>query len=462
MKRLSVIVSVLLLVLMPVCLFAGGGSQAKPSGAAGAGQTLKVAAFLGGYGRAYWDDMVAQFQASHPGVKVELTIDPEIGNILAAQTAAGDYPDFIYLSQGDGSGLIPALIKNKELLEITDVFNGPAPDRSGTLKDLIIPGVLETTWMAPYKDGKIYLAPFNAAPTGMVYNKNLFETKGWKLPATWDEFYALDSELQKTANYVTIDGKQVKRSLYTYQGLYAGYNELVLWPAIASAGGMQAIYDIQSYKQGSFSTPAVRSVIEALAKLATGNYLMEGTVALNHTQSQTDMMLGKALFIPNGTWMEGEMAESPREAGFSFGMIAPPVVRAGQDRYVNSSLEQLSIPKGAKNIALAKEFLRSIYTKASVISFAKNANSTIAVKDARDIAGSYLSPGTNGMFSVYDTGKFMLFSFDTPPSNSKVDVYTLVFDELAQLVTGKITSTEYINRVEAAMAQVREDIAKSQ
>jgi N-acetylglucosamine transport system substrate-binding protein len=460
MKRLSVIVSVLLLALMPAGLFAGGGSQSKSG--AGAGQTLKIAAFLGGYGRAYWDDMAAQFQAAHPGVKVELTIDPEIGNILAAQTAAGDYPDFIYLSQGEASGVILSLIKNKELLEITDVFNGPAPDRPGTLKDAIIPGVLETTWMAPYKDGKIYLAPFNAAPTGMVYNKNLFETKGWKLPNTWDEFYALDSELQKTANYAAIDGKQVKRSLYTYQGIYASYNELLLWPAIASAGGMQAIYDIQSYKQGSFSTPAVRSVIEALAKLSTGNYLMEGTVALNHTQSQTDMMRGKALFIPNGTWMEGEMADSPREAGFSFGMAAPPVARAGQERYVNSSLEQLSIPKAAKNIELAKEFLRSIYTKASVISFAKNANSTIAVKDARDVAGSYLSPGTNGMFSVYDTGKFMLFAFETPPSTTKVDVRTVVFeDNMGLLVTGKITPAEYINRVEAAMAQVREDIAKS-
>lgn len=38
---------------------------------------------------------------------------------------------------------------------------------------------------------------------------------------------------------------------------------------------------------------------------------MDGTVALNHTQSQTDMMMNKALFIPNGNWMEGEMADAP-------------------------------------------------------------------------------------------------------------------------------------------------------
>ena len=40
-------------------------------------QTLKVAAFEGGYGADMWSEVVAAFEASHPGVTVELTIDKE-------------------------------------------------------------------------------------------------------------------------------------------------------------------------------------------------------------------------------------------------------------------------------------------------------------------------------------------------------------------------------------------------
>ena len=61
-------------------------------------------------------------------------------------------------------------------------------------------------------------------------------------------------------------------------------------------------------------------VLANIQKIAADGYLMEGTVALNHTQSQTDMMMNKALFIPNGNWMEGEMKDAPRADGFEFGL----------------------------------------------------------------------------------------------------------------------------------------------
>lgn len=38
-------------------------------------QVLKVAAFEGGYGAEMWSEVTAAFEASHPGVTVELTVD---------------------------------------------------------------------------------------------------------------------------------------------------------------------------------------------------------------------------------------------------------------------------------------------------------------------------------------------------------------------------------------------------
>jgi N-acetylglucosamine transport system substrate-binding protein len=80
------------------------------------------------------------------------------------------------------------------------------------------------------------------------------------------------------------------------------------------------------------------------------------------------------------------------------------------------------------------------------------------VTDAREIGRNYLSTGVYGMFSAYDTGKFMLMDFETLPQGSRVNVGAVVFDDnIGPLVTGRLTPDAYINRVEEAFAQIRAD-----
>ncbi len=40
--------------------------------------------------------------------------------------------------------------------------------------------------------------------------------------------------------------------------------------------------------------------------MADEGYILPGTVALNHTQSQQELMMDHALFLPVGTWIESE------------------------------------------------------------------------------------------------------------------------------------------------------------
>lgn len=42
-------------------------------------ETLKVAVFEGGYGKAFWEEVVKRFEADYPNVTVELTASPKIG-----------------------------------------------------------------------------------------------------------------------------------------------------------------------------------------------------------------------------------------------------------------------------------------------------------------------------------------------------------------------------------------------
>ena len=130
------------------------------------------------------------------------------------------------------------------------------------------------------------------------------------MPKTWDEFFALGDKVKD------IDG----RALFTYQGIYPGYMEEMLWPAIANECGEEALTKIANYEEGSFNNEGVLKALSHIKEIADKGYLLEGTVGMNHTESQTEMMLGKAAFITNGTWMENEMQDAPREDGFEFAM----------------------------------------------------------------------------------------------------------------------------------------------
>lgn len=406
-------------------------------------QVLSIALFEGGYGADYWNEIVAMFEETHPGVKVDMQISPSIGDIIRPQIAAGNVPDFIYMQDNDQTGVIYSLIKENALMDLTEVFDGPGYDDETPLKDQVIDGILETAKCSPYGDGKIYLAPFNSSPMGFVYNKTLFGEAGYTLPETWDEFFALGDQAKE-------DGI----ALMTYAGIYPGYVESVLWPALASAVGLDQMAEIADFTPGSFSTPEVLEVLENIAKIGTEGYLMEGTTALNHTQSQTDMMMNKALFIPNGNWMEGEMADAPRADGFEFGLWHAPVLNDGDTAYVMTSVEQFSIPANAKNPELAKEFLRFLYSDESVKLFAEKSGGIYALKDATELVKEIVSPGVYSMNEVYEHGTSMVFGWNSLPEGCRVVPNDDVFAVMSDIMSGNMTAQEWADLMEADFEEI--------
>jgi N-acetylglucosamine transport system substrate-binding protein len=235
----------------------------------------------------------------------------------------------------------------------------------------------------------------------------------------------------------------------------------MLWPAIANAGGMEAMNKIFAYEEGSFNNETVLGVLKNFQKIATDSYLLEGTVGMNHTESQSEMMLGKSLFITNGTWMVSEMADAPREDGFEFAMAAVPSSSTDGTQYVLDSVEQFSIPKAAKNPELAKEFLRFLYTDESVALFAKYSGSVYATKTGREVSKDSLSTSIYNMYGIYDQPnvKSITLNFNPLPSNCKVVVNDEIFNPITSVMNGEMTVEEWAESVEAAFAQIRADKA---
>ena len=455
--------SLLALLVGSLVIFTACGGGGNETASVDGGDVLNIAVFEGGFGHEFWDDLVERFQDDNPGVTVNMQISPDIESIIAPQIAVGEIPDLLQVQ--DYLGFMVSMVQNEELLDLTSFFNNTqAPGRDGVvMRDIIVPGMLESTAFAPYGDGRIFKAPLHAGPMGPVYNITLFEEKGWIPPTTWDEWFDMDTMLDDPINHVEIGGGTERRSIFTYQGIHPGYLESILWPAIAGAGGMGAINAIENYEEGAWDNPAVIQVLENLARMGTDGYLMGGTVGLDHTQSQADMMMGRALFIPNGTWMVGEMADAPREPGFEFAIAPVPTLQSGQPRYVLSSFGGIAIPAAAPNTDLALEFLTFMYTADSIQAFASLAQGVMAVHDARIIAEEQLDPSVYNMMRAYDEGLFMLMSFAPIPPGLPIHMGNEIFDNrITPLMTGTITVEQYVADMEDFNAQIRAHIADNE
>lgn len=167
--------------------------------------------------------------------------------------------------------------------------------------------------------------------------------------------------------------------------------------------------------------------------------------------------MNKALFIPNGNWMEGEMKDAPRADGFEFGLCPAPVLKIGDTAYVMTSVEQFSIPKSAKNPELAKEFLRFLYTEESAKPFAEKANGIYSMKKATEWSKGIVTDGVYSMNGIYQDATSMVFGWEALPEGSKVDMVVPVFNAVSDIMNGNMTTQQWAEGVEAAFKEVNAD-----
>jgi len=431
-----------------------GSPSASPTGSEAGGKTfenmeLNVAVFQGGYGREYWDKIAEDFMQDYPGTKINITASPKIAELVRPKIVAGNPPDFMYIAGSDNLPIIDGLIKDKALLDLTDLFNEPAEEGGAPLKDKILPGVLESRSSSPYGDGKVYLAPYNFGVMGLWYNKTLFDEKGIAPPKTWDEWFASNAA-----------AKENGRALFTYQGLYPGYLEEMIVPSIFSVGGQEALDQFYNYDPEFWKSDTFKQVWGLMEKIANeDNALMKGTIALNHTQAQTAFMRGKAMYIPNGTWFEDEMKDAPREEGFQFGFLGAPAFEADKPAMAMTNVEQMVIPAKAKNPELAKAFLKYLYSDKSVKLNAEKSKGVLAVKGAADMAKAYISESMYNVYKAVDSGMVTVNgAFKAAAKGSKYNPSDEIYKPISSIMNKQLTVQAYGDKLYKVYTDIQKEL----
>jgi len=156
--------------------------------------------------------LVPAFNKVYPNIKVTtvpMAFDETHDKIFAAIAAGSGAPDFATIV----SDYVQKFIAQGGLVDMTDYLSkhkGEFPKYK-----------LE---MNSDKSGHIFGVPFNSAPVGMWYRKDIFDKYNIKLPQTYDEYIAAGRQLKKYGVYIdsiSVAAQAMDRSTHGEVGLHA-------------------------------------------------------------------------------------------------------------------------------------------------------------------------------------------------------------------------------------------------
>lgn len=132
----------------------------------------------------YFDQVEKQFNETHDNIHLTISSPYDASTIMRTRFIREDYPDII----GIGGDINFSYFTDAEILADVSDYDG-----INQIKESYI-DIAEALEIVP-TDGT-YIVPYMANAAGILYNKDIFEEHGWKIPTTWDELLQLCEEIQ--------------------------------------------------------------------------------------------------------------------------------------------------------------------------------------------------------------------------------------------------------------------------
>jgi multiple sugar transport system substrate-binding protein len=334
-----------------------GGSQTSGDNASGAAkggkQNILFWTPFSGPDGAFMKEMVAKYNASQDGVKVEFVIQPGgeyYKQLDVALSTNSERPDLAIMHVDQ----IPSYVKKGQLAPMD-----PLADAVGLSKADYVEAPVDYSTI----DGKWYGIPLDIHPLVMYYNKDLFEKAGISGPPTnMEEFEAAILKITDAS-----------------AGVY-GYVLPTLWP-------QQFLFPTLVWQNGgelwngsdvAYNSPEAVEMVKWMRSLvergiSPGNVQQDG--------ENTLFLQGKNAIQFNGPWMKGQYDE----AGLNYGLAPMPQLgKAKQAVFAGS--HSFVIPKDLTEQAKVEavgDFLK--YISSNSIDWAKSGQA-LASKSMLDSA----------------------------------------------------------------------------
>ena len=280
-----------------------------------------------------FNEIAEKFNETHDDIHLTIDSPNEAMTILKTRFIREDYPDIVVIG-GD-----------------MDYSNFLDSDLFYDISDLDVLSETKSSYLDMDKQLEFipqegtYALPYVANAAGILYNKDLFEEHGWKVPQTWSEFMALCEQIQSEG----------------VQPLYFGFKDtwtcLAPWNALAVG-----LADPQLCSEvNNGTTTFTKGYDETAEKIkALLGYGEANPTAYSYNDACTAFARGQSAMYTIGSYAIPQIKSVNPD--MNIGTFTFPANEDEADNVLNSGIDvQLCVMKACKNKEAAYEVLRFLY-----------------------------------------------------------------------------------------------------
>jgi len=275
MKKFSVaVVGVVLAAVVAAC---GGSDDKSPSTQASKQSKLSgsISVWIMDPGSPKIQGVVKQyatdFQAAHPGTKVDIQFVPwaQAHDKFVTAIAGGKVPDVAEM----GTTWTPEFADQGGLVEQPKISKGQY------VSSLVDAATL---------DGKVYGKPWYAGARSLIYRKDILAKAGVEPPKTWDDMMAASKAIKAKVPGV-------------YPVSFTGLSEHMYLPTIWQAGGQIATQDGDTWKS-ALNSPEAAKALDYYTSFYKDGLDPKAAVGWEEPDAQTAFVNGDVAMLIAGGW----------------------------------------------------------------------------------------------------------------------------------------------------------------
>ena len=248
----------------------------------------------------------AEFEAAHPGVKIERVVKTldDLKVTLKLALAQEDGPDVAQVNQGRSD--MGAMVQADLLLPLNDYaatykwderFSSSVASRNSFTPDGVTFG-----------QGNLYGVSPTAEVVGVFYNKTLFEANGWTVPTTFDGFETLLAGIRDAGMipiaFGSLDGWNAIHEFSAVQHLLVSLDYI-----------NNFVYGVNNV---TFDTPENQEAARVMQDWVEKGYFSADFAGIGYDDSNKLFKAGvDGVMTITGSWLAGELvSDTDQEFGF--------------------------------------------------------------------------------------------------------------------------------------------------
>ena len=387
MSQPKIFIVALLVLLVPVLIFAGGDAEdVDDSGELVINSNLSDPA-----PRAAFNEMVDKFRDAYPNIEVTLNeFDHEAYKTAIRNFLVSNPPDVALWFAGNR---MKFFVDQGLIMDISDLWD------SADFYDS-----MSSSEAAFTVDGGQYGVPWGYYQWGMFYRTDIFDQYGLSVPTNWDEFLEVGDAL--VANGVTPVSIGT-RFLWTAAGWFDYLNLRI--------NG----YDFHvalTNGEVSYLDPRLDEVFAVWEDMINRGFFLENHATYSWQEAQAPLINGTAAMYLIGNFIVPDLTS----AGVidNIGFFQFPAINSSVGTYEDAPTEAYLLPSGAENVEEAKLFLEFVSRPEVLADFAYAVGNIPPNKYSRAPTDRFTKQGFD-MLNAAD-GLAQFYDRDTTPEMAAV------------------------------------------